>query len=92
MRKVRIPGFVGVFAVIVFLVMSVPSDAADLKNQKPSRFKVTYSITYNSLDLEESAAIERRIRKEHGDGACDVKVDIGTQQSSGTLTYTLNAD
>ena len=48
---------------------------AESKDFAPQKFTVTYTITYNSLTLEEAAKKELAI-KESNKEACEVKVEL----------------
>ena len=63
------------FAVIAVLVLAfVTISFAEVK-QEAQKFKVSYTITYKSINLEEAAKIETAIKKEFKD-ACVVNINI----------------
>jgi len=47
------------------------------KRVKGQNFKVTYTITYNSITLQEAADLEKAIRASHRK-ACKIEVDLET--------------
>lgn len=58
--------------ILVAVAMIDPAVPAD-KEVKVAQFKTVFTITYNSLTLEQAAALEKIVREQH-EKACDVKV------------------
>ena len=54
-------------------------------NQKPQKFEVVYTITYNAITLEEAADKEILIKKRFKD-ACKVETDVDKPSELGTFT------
>ena len=65
-----------VFVIIGLLVCSTAF--AQIK-QEPQKFETRYTVTYNSISLEEAAKLEKRIKSEHMD-ACVVEVELDEEE------------
>ena len=65
---------ISLFVVFMFciIVVTVKSDPCISTKQK---FEVTYTIKYNSINLNKASQIEEKIRKEYSD-ACLVEMSI----------------
>lgn len=64
-------------AVVVMLVAWAMTDKAEPadKEVKMAEFKTVFTITYNSLTLEQAAALEKVVRQQH-EKACGVTVSL----------------
>ena len=73
-------------SLIAVMILQSGMAIAEVK-QEASKFKMEYTVIYNSVTLEEAAKIEMRVKKENKD-ACSVSVN--SLSSNGTLYFNTN--
>jgi hypothetical protein len=73
--------------ILVLFFLIIPN----LINSNVSQFKTTFTITYNSITLEEAAKFEKEIRKQHKE-ACNVDIRLSKASSDSVYVITLLDD
>ena len=66
------------FFLVIFLISIVAiSDV--------NKFRVTFSITFDEITLEEAAKIEKRILKQFKDDSCEIKIELGDNSTAANV-------
>ena len=60
---------------LLFLSSSCYSYSAEEPKKKEAKFEVSYTITYNVMNLSEAAEMEKRINGEHSK-SCKIQVQL----------------
>lgn len=63
------------FALTLVVVLFGASPAFAAVEEKPGKFKTTFTITYNEITLKEAADLESLIQKQHA-SSCKVKTNL----------------
>ncbi len=82
-RKSFVTDVVIVLAIIALLVAVVVGlPATQAAEQQPQKFKATFTIVYNAIDLDRAAAIEKELKKRY-DGSCKINTKLGKAEDTG---------
>jgi len=77
--------------ILVLLVLVFFVSTASALNDKASKFKTTFKITFNSITLEEAAKLEKQIKKVFKD-ACSLDTTVSGVNDGYLATTTISPD
>ena len=78
-----------ILLLILIISFALTSYANENANENASEFKVTYSIVFNSINLQQAAEKEKEIRKIFKD-ACKIEIKLEGVQESDQNVYLQN--